>query len=315
MVPDTGRSIGRHRPAGKFPGTGDFSLLTYNNTATKAPSVVDVGGGRTVAITKAAAAKANQQVLRMGSTTGLHQGRVTSLNATVNCPEGRVTGLIRTTVCAESGDSGGPLFTRDGSAIGITSGGSGNCRTGGVTFFQPVAAAPPRRRSQHRRMTPPPTCARGWAARPVRCAGDVQHRTGLPQSDLTTRRRTGNRAQHVDRAATRSSTLGDPSAVCGTSELSRPCTAGTWRPSRWRPLPPLENSKGSEPVLGVRSRSSAPGSRTPAGPCTGGSHPSLQRHASSRGGGWPRRRLGLEACLATPRFNRIRGRSQRRRYR
>ncbi|MGW3960543.1 S1 family peptidase [Amycolatopsis sp. NPDC005003] len=135
-----GRSIATVQQA-KFPGTGDFSLLTYNNTATEAPSVVDVGGGRTIAITKAAAAKVDQQVLRMGSTTGLHQGRVTSLNATVNYPEGRVTGLIRTTVCAEGGDSGGPLFTRDGAAIGITSGGSGNCRTGGVTFFQPVTTA------------------------------------------------------------------------------------------------------------------------------------------------------------------------------
>ncbi|MGW3965856.1 trypsin-like serine protease [Amycolatopsis sp. NPDC005003] len=44
-------------------------------------------------------------------------------------------------MCAEGGDSGGPLFTRDGAAIGITSGGSGNCRTGGVTFFQPVTTA------------------------------------------------------------------------------------------------------------------------------------------------------------------------------
>src|SRR6266545_568129 len=39
-----------------FPGAGDFSLLTYNNAATEAPSVVDVGGGRTVKITRAAAA-------------------------------------------------------------------------------------------------------------------------------------------------------------------------------------------------------------------------------------------------------------------
>ncbi|WP_199199069.1 hypothetical protein [Amycolatopsis sp. CA-128772] len=37
--------------------------------------------------------------------------------------------------------SGGRLFTGDGSAIGITSGGSGDCRTGGVTFFQPVTTA------------------------------------------------------------------------------------------------------------------------------------------------------------------------------
>jgi len=123
-----------------FPGNGDFALLTYNNAATNAPSVVDTGGGRTVAIARAAAAKVNQQVSRMGSTTGLHTGRVTALNATVNYPEGRVTGLIQTTVCAEPGDSGGSLFAGD-SAIGITSGGSGNCRTGGVTFFQPVTTA------------------------------------------------------------------------------------------------------------------------------------------------------------------------------
>lgn len=135
-----GRPVATVRQA-TFPGNGDFSLLTYNDTATDAPSVVDTGGGRTVTITRAAAARVNQQVLRMGSTTGLHQGRVTALNATVNYPEGRVTGLIQTTVCAEGGDSGGPLFTRDGSAIGLTSGGSGNCRTGGVTFFQPVTAA------------------------------------------------------------------------------------------------------------------------------------------------------------------------------
>ena len=63
-----------------------------------------------------------------------------AVNATVNYPEGRVTGLIRTNVCAEGGDSGGPLF--DGStALGLTSGGSGNCSRGGIMFFQPVTEA------------------------------------------------------------------------------------------------------------------------------------------------------------------------------
>jgi streptogrisin B len=38
------------------------------------------------------------------------------------------------------GDSGGPLY--DGTAaVGLTSGGSGNCTSGGTTFFQPVTAA------------------------------------------------------------------------------------------------------------------------------------------------------------------------------
>jgi streptogrisin D len=124
-----------------FPGAGDFSLLTYNNPATQAPSAVDVGGGRIVQIRQAGDAQAGQQVLRMGSTTGLHDGQVTRLNAAVNYPEGRVTGLIQTTVCAEPGDSGGPLFTQNGTAVGLTSGGSGDCRRGGVTFFQPVTTA------------------------------------------------------------------------------------------------------------------------------------------------------------------------------
>lgn len=124
-----------------FPGDGDFALLTYDNPAAQAPSVVDTGDGKTVRIRRAAAAVVNQRVSRMGSTTGLKNGRVTGLDATVNYPEGTVTGLIQTTVCAEPGDSGGALFTRDGSAIGLTSGGSGDCRTGGVTFFQPVTTA------------------------------------------------------------------------------------------------------------------------------------------------------------------------------
>ena len=58
----------------------------------------------------------------------------------MNYSEGSVSGLIDTNVCAEPGDSGGALF--DGSyAIGLTSGGSGDCSSGGETFFQPVTAA------------------------------------------------------------------------------------------------------------------------------------------------------------------------------
>jgi streptogrisin B len=48
--------------------------------------------------------------------------------------------MIQTTVCAEPGDSGGPLY--DGTkALGITSGGSGDCKSGGTTFYQPVPEA------------------------------------------------------------------------------------------------------------------------------------------------------------------------------
>jgi len=124
-----------------FPGAGDFALATYDDPAAEAPSAVDVGGGQLVEITQAAEAEVGLPVIRMGSTTGLNDGSVTGLDATVTYPEGTVTGLIQTDVCAEPGDSGGPLFTEDGSAIGLTSGGSGDCTSGGETFFAPVTDA------------------------------------------------------------------------------------------------------------------------------------------------------------------------------
>ncbi|WP_244167373.1 trypsin-like serine protease, partial [Streptomyces mutomycini] len=62
-------------------------------------------------------------------------------DATVNYGGGDIVyGMIRTNVCAEPGDSGGPLYSGT-RAIGLTSGGSGNCSSGGTTFFQPVTEA------------------------------------------------------------------------------------------------------------------------------------------------------------------------------
>jgi hypothetical protein len=123
-----------------FPGS-DFSLVRYSGgTAGTGADVVAVGGGRGVRISGAAEPAVGQRVFRSGSTSGLRDGRDTALNATVNYPEGTVTGLVETTVCAEPGDSGGPLFA-EGIALGITSGGDGDCATGGTTFFQPVTKA------------------------------------------------------------------------------------------------------------------------------------------------------------------------------
>lgn len=123
-----------------FPGS-DFSLVQYAaGKAGEGADVVAIGGGKGVRITGAADAAVGQRVFRSGSTSGLHDGRVTALNATVNYPEGTVTGLIETDVCAEPGDSGGPMFS-EGIALGVTSGGNGDCTTGGTTFFQPVTKA------------------------------------------------------------------------------------------------------------------------------------------------------------------------------
>jgi len=122
-----------------FPGN-DFSLVRYDNTKLSRNSVLDVGSSQQVKITSAADPTVGQEVFRSGATSGLRSGKVTGLNATVNYPEGSVSGLIQTTVCAEPGDSGGPLFVGN-TALGVTSGGSGDCTKGGVTFFQPVTKA------------------------------------------------------------------------------------------------------------------------------------------------------------------------------
>lgn len=112
-----------------FPGN-DYALVRYDNASLSHP------GGYT-----AANAVVGETVTRKGSTTGTHSGKVTALNVTVRYSgAGKVGGLIQTTVCAEPGDSGGPLY--DGTkALGITSGGSGDCTSGGTTFFQPVTEA------------------------------------------------------------------------------------------------------------------------------------------------------------------------------
>ena len=77
---------------------------------------------------------------RSGSTTGVRSGSVSALNSTVCYSQGCVYGMIRTNVCAEGGDSGGSLFAST-KALGLTSGGSGNCSSGGTTYFQPVQEA------------------------------------------------------------------------------------------------------------------------------------------------------------------------------
>jgi streptogrisin D len=121
-----------------FPGD-DFALVKYTGDV-EHPSAVNLYNGSTQAIAKAGEATIGQKVQRSGSTTKVHDGEVTGLNETVNYAQGTVEGLIKTTVCAEPGDSGGSLFAGD-TALGLTSGGSGNCSSGGTTFFQPVPEA------------------------------------------------------------------------------------------------------------------------------------------------------------------------------
>ncbi|GAA0321894.1 S1 family peptidase [Streptomyces polychromogenes] len=118
-----------------FP-TNDYGLIKYASNSPVPPGTV---GSQD--ITTAVNATTGMSVTRRGSTTGIHSGSVTGLNATVNYGNGDVVyGMIKTNVCAEPGDSGGPLYSGS-RAVGLTSGGSGNCSSGGTTFFQPVTEA------------------------------------------------------------------------------------------------------------------------------------------------------------------------------
>ncbi|RSS46427.1 S1 family peptidase [Streptomyces sp. WAC08241] len=127
------------RAGTSFP-TNDYGIIRHSN-ASAADGRVYLYNGTYRDITGAGNAYVGQSVQRSGSTTGLRGGTVTGLNATVNYGNGDVVhGLIQTNVCAEPGDSGGAMFSGT-TALGLTSGGSGNCSSGGTTFFQPVTEA------------------------------------------------------------------------------------------------------------------------------------------------------------------------------
>ncbi|MFG2107991.1 S1 family peptidase [Micromonospora chersina] len=121
--------------ASSFPGD-DWAVVEVNGQWTPQGVVNDFNGG-TVPVNGSTEAPVGASVCRSGSTTGTRCGVIQAKNATVNYPEGTVTGLTRTNVCAEPGDSGGAWLSGD-QAQGVTSGGSGDCTSGGVTFFQPV---------------------------------------------------------------------------------------------------------------------------------------------------------------------------------
>jgi streptogrisin C len=118
-----------------FPGN-DYAWVGVNSNWTPTPYVDNYSGG-TVTVAGSTEAAVGASICRSGSTTGWHCGTVSAKNQTVNYSEGTVTGLTRTNVCAEPGDSGGSWLSGQ-QAQGVTSGGSGDCTSGGTTYFQPV---------------------------------------------------------------------------------------------------------------------------------------------------------------------------------
>jgi streptogrisin D len=137
---DPGHTVPLGPTAGSsFPGN-DYGIVRYTNTSIAKPGNVRLNSTSYQDITGAGSPYVGQSVRTVSSTTGLRSGTVTALNVTVNYAQGTVSGLIKTSICAEPGLSGAPLFAGS-TALGILSGGSGSCTTGGVTYFQPVTEA------------------------------------------------------------------------------------------------------------------------------------------------------------------------------
>ncbi|WP_077057937.1 S1 family peptidase [Streptomyces sp. MP131-18] len=118
-----------------FPGS-DYGLVQYTNPDIPRPGTVNCNG-RSIDITGATGGTVGGPV-HVAAPSGCRSGSITGLNYTVNYGNGVIiSGLGRINICAEPGDSGAPVFT--GSlAIGVISGGSGNCATGGTTYYQPI---------------------------------------------------------------------------------------------------------------------------------------------------------------------------------
>jgi streptogrisin C len=124
-----------------FGTQGDFGKVTVSSSSWTMVGTVNHYGGADVHVSGHTEAATGASICRSGSTTGWHCGTVGAKNQTVSYTGGpTVTGLTKTNVCAEPGDSGGSWMSGT-QAQGVTSGGSGNCSSGGTTYFQPVNEA------------------------------------------------------------------------------------------------------------------------------------------------------------------------------
>ncbi|GAA0794320.1 ricin-type beta-trefoil lectin domain protein [Spirilliplanes yamanashiensis] len=118
-----------------FPGN-DYGWVRTNGNWTPQPWVNNYAGGN-VTVAGSQDAAIGSSVCRSGRTTGWRCGVIQARDVAVSYPQGVVYGLTRSNACAEGGDSGGAWISGN-QAQGVTSGGSGNCSTGGTMYYQPV---------------------------------------------------------------------------------------------------------------------------------------------------------------------------------
>lgn len=118
---------------------GDYGIVHYEGSNIHAYGTV---AGTSQFIGTWGTAIDGENIQRSGAATGVRSGTVIATNVTANFLDGStvttVFGLIETNACGEPGDSGGPLYAQT-VGLGLTSGGMGNCSTGGMTVFQPIA--------------------------------------------------------------------------------------------------------------------------------------------------------------------------------
>ncbi|WP_158887484.1 S1 family peptidase [Amycolatopsis anabasis] len=120
--------------AAPIPPVNASVVRVTNTTDWKLVGRIPPGNPR---ITGSTEAPVGASVCMLGPVSGWHCGTIQAKNQTVNFPEGTLHGLTRTTVCAEPGDAGAPFFSGE-QAQGVLVGGSGNCASGGTSYFQPI---------------------------------------------------------------------------------------------------------------------------------------------------------------------------------
>jgi streptogrisin C len=118
-----------------FPGN-DYAWVRTNGNWVSQPWVNNYSGGN-VLVAGSQEAAIGSSICRSGRTTGWRCGTLLGKNETINYAQGSVSGLSRSNACAQPGDSGGSWISGN-QAQGVTSGGTGNCTTGGTMWFQPV---------------------------------------------------------------------------------------------------------------------------------------------------------------------------------
>ncbi|MEV8034323.1 S1 family peptidase [Streptomyces sp. NPDC086182] len=139
--PGAGVSGWDHSYIGNFQGSSfpdnDYAWVNVGSGWWTVPVVLGWGTVSDQLVRGSGEAPIGASICRSGSTSHWHCGNVLAKNETVNYSQGAVHQMTKTSVCAEPGDSGGSFISGD-QAQGVTSGGWGNCSSGGETWYQPV---------------------------------------------------------------------------------------------------------------------------------------------------------------------------------